>query len=297
MVSLRQLVSCCVSAAVSAGDVASSIQKAGVESLRTENKALAADAPKDFVTAADKQGQVRIFTILKTEYPDLQIVGEEQEEGDPAGFTAAVDAAFEQWAQRHWEDDTEMNMDDVLLYVDPIDGTSSLVKQKNLHICMVMIGICYKGVPVAGVLHQPFTPDRKTYWGVVGVGSNIEVAPSEEGRLRVTTSNRRVPLTKHRLQNIPYTELITQSGAGWKTLQVIEGHADAYVYPMTGTSKWDSCGPEAILAACGGVLTDIYGKKIDYLDTEHTKNEKGVVATLSAALHDDIIAKIVLTDE
>ena len=40
----------------------------------------------------------------------------------------------------------------------------------------------------------------------------------------------------------------------------MEGEADAYIFPSSGTKKWDTCAPEAILVAAGGELTDIYGK-------------------------------------
>ena len=36
---------------------------------------------------------------------------------------------------------------------------------------------------------------------------------------------------------------------------ILEGTADAYVFPSNGTKKWDTCAPEAILLAIGGKLT------------------------------------------
>ena len=47
-------------------------------------------------------------------------------------------------------------------------------------------------------------------------------------------------------------------GAGNKVLRVIEGDAHAYVFASPGTKKWDTCAPEAILVAMGGLLTGIF---------------------------------------
>ncbi|KAJ8357942.1 hypothetical protein AAFF_G00050210 [Aldrovandia affinis] len=75
-------------------------------------------------------------------------------------------------------------------------------------------------------------------------------------------------------------EVIRVGGAGNKIIQLVEGKASAYVFASPGCKKWDTCGPEAILHAVGGKLTDILGKPYRYeADVKHM-NSSGVLATL-----------------
>jgi 3'(2'), 5'-bisphosphate nucleotidase len=59
---------------------------------------------------------------------------------------------------------------------------------------------------------------------------------------------------------------------------VARGVADLYIHPSRGTSLWDTCAPHAVLAAAGGVLTDVRGEPLTY-DLAHLKNEYGLLAS------------------
>lgn len=66
---------------------------------------------------------------------------------------------------------------DVVVWVDPLDGTSEValaVKNKNLALLeqvTVLIGIAYKGRPVAGIIHQPYHSDSgRTVWAIRDCG-------------------------------------------------------------------------------------------------------------------------------
>jgi len=52
-----------------------------------------------------------------------------------------------------------------------------------------------------------------------------------------------------------------------QVMLLLEGKAHAYVYASAGCKKWDTCGPEAILVAAGGKLTDMDGKQYQYHKT------------------------------
>ena len=43
-------------------------------------------------------------------------------------------------------------------------------------------------------------------------------------------------------------------------LLVLEGKVDTYMFPSKGSSKWDTCAGDGLIAAVGGVLTDIHGR-------------------------------------
>jgi len=74
---------------------------------------------------------------------------------------------------------------------------------------------------------------------------------------------------------------ITISGncAGYKVLRVVNGSVDAYVH-TTQIKKWDICAGDAILKAISGQMTTLTGQLLDYSDTQHPKNNDGLLATL-----------------
>ena len=67
--------------------------------------------------------------------------------------------------------------------------------------------------------------------------------------------------------------------AGYKTLQVIKGDADAYVH-VTRIKKWDICAGSAILKSVGGQLSTLGGAEIDYGQEGDPKNDDGLLATI-----------------
>lgn len=79
------------------------------------------------VTIADIESEARITDILKTQFPDHSIRGEE-------GVTIQKDA-------------------DYVWYVDPLDGTSNFIR--NIPLFGISIGLLYKDDPIVGVLYFP----------------------------------------------------------------------------------------------------------------------------------------------
>jgi len=91
---------------------------------------------------------------------------------------------------------------------------------------------------------------------------------------------------------VPEERIKRVGGAGNKCIMVAAGVTDVYLYPCPGTNKWDTCAPEAILRAAGGVLTDPTGKQIDYSDASEVRNLAGIVASGTPAIHDFVLAAL-----
>lgn len=72
----------------------------------------------------------------------------------------------------------------------------------------------------------------------------------------------------------------------------MEGKAHAYVFASKGCKKWDTCAPEAILRAMGGILTDIHGNKYSYHKDVQHPNTGGVLATGIGEDHEWYVRKI-----
>jgi 3'(2'), 5'-bisphosphate nucleotidase len=74
---------------------------------------------------------------------------------------------------------------------------------------------------------------------------------------------------------------------GLKVALVCQGERDLYLYPGGQTKLWDTCGPEAILTAAGGRMSDMDGRPLDYGKAD-LNNRSGVVAS-NGPLHDHVI--------
>jgi len=74
--------------------------------------------------------------------------------------------------------------------------------------------------------------------------------------------------------------------------QLLEGKAHCYVFASHGCKKWDTCSPEAILEADGGILTDIFGKHYNYGPNVEYPNRTGVLATAKGIDHESLLERI-----
>jgi 3'(2'), 5'-bisphosphate nucleotidase len=178
--------------------------------------------------------------------------------------------------------------EELLLWIDPLDGTGEFIRKKFDSVT-IMIGVSWKGFPIAGVIHQPHT--NSTVWGVVGVGAfgfQRKQPPSERKKVVTTRLHFSYNMLKV-LEVIKPTEIQKCGGAGGKFLRVLRGDADAYIHADVGTKKWDSCAGDAIIRAAGGMVTDMYGNDIDYSDPSLIHNRNGLAVTLGVNHNEYIV--------
>lgn len=223
------------------------------------------------VTEADLAANAHIVARLRAAFPHDALLSEELPD-DPARLQAA----------RVW-------------MVDPIDGTRDFIAGREGF--AVMIGLCIDGRPAAGVVCQPST--GVAWVGAVGItafrqpldGPRTPLAPSAITgppgiRLVSSESHHTRDIERFRAA-LQITDELTLGGVGLKVGLVADGTRDAYVYPGHRTKIWDTCGPEAILVAAGGRVTDTRGDALDYRSAE-LANHRGVIAT-NGPLHPLIV--------
>eukprot|EP01138_Halocafeteria_seosinensis_P011178 gb/GECG01011416.1/.p1 GENE.gb/GECG01011416.1/~~gb/GECG01011416.1/.p1 ORF type:complete len:737 (+),score=91.62 gb/GECG01011416.1/:1-2211(+) len=106
------------------------------------------------------------------------------------------------------------------------------------------------------------------------------------------------------MMNIFPKDVTFISGAGSKFVEMLLGNADVYLFPRPHTSRWDIAAGEALVRACGGVVSDAEGRRYRYepltyeacqertansdsADTFQTlnKNHRGVVAANCPMFH------------
>jgi 3'(2'), 5'-bisphosphate nucleotidase len=229
--------------------------------------------PSDPVTEADRQANTLICARLAEEFGDVPIVAEESDESAFAGWVGAPRVFF----------------------VDPLDGTLEFIAGNDDFV--VMIGLVEAGRPVAGVVAAPALG---VAWAGADTVGAYEIAKSGAKKpLEVSTTTelsraRAVVSRSHQserllqlISDLGIPLVIPRGSAGLKAAQVAAGLADVYFQPGLAGKRWDTCAPEAILAAAGGVATDAWGHPIDYSGPE-LGNKLGFLAT-NGHLHPQLV--------
>jgi 3'(2'), 5'-bisphosphate nucleotidase len=219
----------------------------------------------DPVTDADQRANDLIVKRLRAAFPDDGIVAEESPDKSDALSRGRV-----------W-------------YVDPLDGTKEFIAKNGEF--AVMIGLSIDGEARAGVVYQPVKD--KVWAGIVGEGAYLlegaerreltvsEVSDPKDLKLVVSRSHR-AQSTDDLVKKLGITNEVQHGSVGLKIGMLSEQVADLYVIIAPKSSKWDACGPEAVLRAAGGRFGDLAGDPFQYVGPE-MKNLRGILACNAAA--------------
>ncbi len=219
----------------------------------------------DPVTDADQRANELIVKRLRETFPNDGIVAEESADQSDALSRGRV-----------W-------------YVDPLDGTKEFIAKNGEF--AVMIGLSVDGEAKMGVVHQPVK--NKVWAGIVGEGAYVlegderralavsEVADPKALKLVVSRSHR-ADSTNQLVERLGITNEVQHGSVGLKIGMLAEQVADLYVIIASKSSKWDACGPEAVLRAAGGRFGDLAGDPFRYVGAE-MKNLRGILACNAAA--------------
>ncbi|ETN70489.1 inositol monophosphatase family protein, partial [Necator americanus] len=253
--------------------------------------------PADLQTEADRRAQFLIVKSLTERFGDINVIGEEDVTSECHCVENTFSSDVLQLEDKMNQDLKSIKAEDVVVWVDPLDGTSEVavaVKNKNaalLEQVTVLIGIAHRGRPVAGVIHQPYHGDAgRTIWAIQGCGVHgIVPASVQSARVVVTTRshlNQNVLDALNALKEKGLASSVEKfGGAGFKVLKILEGCA-AYVFASSGCKKWDTCAAEAVLSAAGGRLTDISGRHLCYEASIQRNNTGGVLASAPWVNHE-----------
>ena len=236
-------------------------REAGALQLAVAKKGFAVrlKGPKDPVTEADERSSALIVAGLNAAFPGDRVVSEEAP--PPTG----------RMPERVW-------------FVDPLDGTQSFVDGRDEY--SVMIGLAVRGRPALGVVYKP---DGGRLWlGIPGEGAWSDGRParvaarSEPSDLTVAVSrNHRGSRHDELIRKMGVGREATTGSVGLKIALIVDQKADLYIEPGDKTWAWDSCAPEALVVAAGGVMTDLAGKPLVY-DPASLSNRGGLFAATAA---------------
>jgi histidinol phosphatase-like enzyme (inositol monophosphatase family) len=207
-------------------------------SLSVENKSVGQDF--DPVTEADRAAEAVMRRLIKANFPQHGIVGEE--------FGNEREDADYVWV------------------LDPIDGTKSFIA--GFPIWGTLIGLLHKGTPVFGMMHQPFIGERFS-------GDSASAAyqgPSGERKLSVrrcaSLSEATSYTTSPLLMNVGDREIFGRveravrlsryGGDCYSYCMLAAGHLDLVV--ETELKPYDIAALIPIITGAGGVVTNWEGE-------------------------------------
>lgn len=230
----------------------------------------------DPVTAADRAANELIVAELRRAFPNDGILAEE-----------SPDNRDRLDRRRVW-------------MVDPMDGTKQFIERIDEF--AVMIGLAIEGEPQLGVVYQP--PLDRLYYGATGVGAYLEekwstkrlhvTAVNDFSRMTVALSRSHHSLTIDRIcEHLGVGHRLKSGSVGLKFGLIAEGRAHLYLHVSAQTNQWDTCGPEAILKAAGGTITDLNGEQLRYNRSE-IRNLNGIVAS-NGTRHGEILDAVAAT--
>jgi 3'(2'), 5'-bisphosphate nucleotidase len=98
----------------------------------------------------------------------------------------------------------------------------------------------------------------------------------------VVSRSHRASSTDRLVERLGITDEVQHGSVGLKIGMLSEQVADLYVIIAAQSSKWDACGPEAVLRAAGGRFGDLSGAPYQYVGPEML-NLRGLLACNSAA--------------
>jgi len=190
------------------------------------------------VTAADEAADKLIFAGLRTAFPEIAVVTEEQS----ASHSVSASRFF---------------------IVDPLDGTKEFVHRRGDF--TVNIALVEDGVPVLGVVYAParkrlfytdahgksveelgqFSPD------LIGETKAISVSKPDNSALTVVASKSHRDQATDDYIGRYNVDAFESAGSSLKFCLVATGEAD--IYPRLGrTMEWDTAAGHAVLLGAGG---------------------------------------------
>lgn len=220
----------------------------------------------DYVTQVDTDIQAFLFRELRSRFPDIQFLGEEE-------------GLHEMTADTYW-------------ILDPIDGTTNLIHDYQHSV--VSLGLYEKGEITLGIVYDPFRED--VYYAQRGQGSflngtPIHVSEAEtlsETIITVGTSPYDRELAEEnfrRMQRVfDKAQDIRRTGAAALDLAYVAcGRTGGFFEPRL--SPWDFAAGMLLVEEAGGKVTDFAGKPLSF-------RQKGSVAASNGKIHEELLGAL-----
>nr|CAB3256108.1 inositol monophosphatase 3-like [Phallusia mammillata] len=277
VVDMKMLLIASIDFAERGGDQVRLVQESGKLSKTSKGKTLeGADNP---LTQGDMRSHRAITQAFAYSFPSLKVISEEKDSAhistEDIPLAPMSNKEVDYFTSKPFQ---EVDVNDITVWVDPLDATQEFTEGLDEYVT-TMVCVAVNGKPVIGVIHKPF--EKKTYWSWVGHGSNIQDDSKFDTGTKIIVSRSHAGEVKETAKKSfgENVEVIPAGGAGYKSLALFNGVANAYIH-TTLIKKWDICAGNAILNHAKGKMTTLKGEEIDYSSETDPKNHGGLLAAL-----------------
>jgi myo-inositol-1(or 4)-monophosphatase len=206
--------------------------------------------PNDLVTNIDKEIEQFFIRKIRKTFPNHRIYGEE-------GFGDEV-----------------KNLDGVVWIIDPIDGTMNFIHQQRNF--AISLGVYENGIGKIGIIYD--VAHGEIYHAISGKGAFMNDTPLPSlNKVTVKESiialNATWVLENHRIDHNLLIPLVRDARgtrsygtAALEMVFVATGRVDAYI--SMRLSPWDVAAGSVIIEELGGVVTNLRGKKLDFISKD-----------------------------
>jgi myo-inositol-1(or 4)-monophosphatase len=195
------------------------------------------------------------------------------------------------WLSEETADNPARLMNAQVWIADPIDGTRSFIAKRPEF--SISVAVAERGVPVAGVIHNPAT--NEMFWAVRGGGAWEQTAEGDVGLSVPVETDAKPRLLASRSEIAkgafePYASTWDVVGVGstaYKMALVAAGRGTAFL-SRGPKAEWDVCAGVLIVEEAGGIVTDANGVAFSFNRPDPTVN--GVIAS-SRTRHASLVEK------
>ncbi|KND49574.1 MAG: myo-inositol-1(or 4)-monophosphatase [Parcubacteria bacterium C7867-008] len=215
------------------------------------------------LTKADELIQELVIKRLSEAYPEHSLLGEEGKQ-------------IQEGSTYTW-------------VFDPIDGTAAFLRGVPTNV--FSLGLTENGVPVLGVVYDPYT--KRLYSAVRGQGAcmnDVSINASSHADLArsyIATDGHSgfKDLTFFERARIERVRCLSYSSTVYASMMVASGQLQGVVLPLG--NPWDSAAAKVIVEEAGGVTSDLYGN-----DQRYDTQTKGFVCAGNANFHSKLLELI-----
>lgn len=253
--------------------------------LKEKSKGKTKEGANDPLTDGDLRSHRAMTKALQAAFPNLRVISEEHDNHDnkPSDFVKSnyVSSGVIPSIEKVVKEDIKVPLNDITVWIDPLDATQEYT-ENLLDYVTTMVCVAIQGKPIMGIIHQPFS--NRTVWAWIGHG----ISPDVEVAKKTASSATTIIVSRSHKGDVEKVakeafgadvQVVPAGGAGYKSLQVLQGNATAYIH-VTNIKKWDVCAGNVILVAAGGRMTTLSGQLMWYGHKDPVLNEDGVLATM-----------------
>lgn len=299
--------------------VQASLVQEGVEGSGTQVK-----QDKSPVTLADFGAQALVSYILHQEFPNFLMVGEENADELRADDTlrsrmmdevSRIEPLLSESVALELIDRGSYEGGPTGLHwvLDPIDGTKGFLRGDQY---AVALGLIQDGEVILGALGCPNLPRPDGAKGSIFVavkGQGVEMYDMDGNSLGAASVHSVTDLSKANFcesvekghsshshssqiaEKLGITEEPYRIDSQCKYAAVARGDATIYLRlptkPGYQEKIWDHAAGVAVIEEAGGVVTDVYGKKLDFSKGRTLSENKGVIVS-NGQFHDEVLVAV-----